>query len=286
MSAPALSPRVPLGRIGVWVRTGDIDPASLASRLEELGYGALWLGGSPDPDLAVVDDALSASEHIAVATGIVAIWAAPAAALAESWHRIEQRHPGRFLLGIGTSHPERWGADAARPYAALDAYLDALEAEGVPAHRLVVAALGPRTLRLAAERTAGAHPFLVPIAHTRAARDTVGSGALLAPEQRVVREADPERARAIARPTVETPYLGLRNYRRNLHRLGYAETDLDNGGSDQLIDDLVAWGDDTAIAAHVRAQLDAGADHVCLQLLQADDDGYARLAAALELSQP
>jgi probable F420-dependent oxidoreductase len=219
-----------------------------------------------------------------VATGIVPIWAAPPEVLAASWHRIEARHPDRLLLGIGTSHPERWGVKAASPHDELVTYLDGLEAAGVPKERMVLAALGPRTLRLAVERTAGAHPFLVPTSHTREARALIGPDALLAPEQRVVLEADADRARAIARPTVQTPYLGLSNYRRNLQRLGWSEADLDDGGSDALIDALVVHGDDAAVAAGIRAQLDAGADHVTVQLLDADEAGYARLATALGLA--
>lgn len=273
---------IDLGEVGVWLRATALD-AGLTRTIERLGYGALWIGGSPDPDLAVVAAALDESERIPVATGIVPIWAAPPAVLAASWHRIQARHPDRLLLGIGTSHPERWGAEAASPHDALVAYLDGLEAAGVPPQRIVLAALGPRTLRLAAERTAGAHPFLVPTAHTRAARALIGPDALLAPEQRVVLEADPERARAIVRPGVQTPYLGLRNYRGNLLRLGWSETDLDGGGSDALIDALVASGDDAAVAARIRAQLDAGADHVAVQLVDGDDAGYARIATALGL---
>lgn len=280
-----MTTRIDLGEVGVWLRTTTLD-AGLTRAIEALGYGALWIGGSPEPDLALVEAALDESERMPVATGIVPIWAAPAEVLAASFHRIQERHPDRLLLGIGTSHPERWGVKAASPHDELVAYLDGLEAAGVPRERIVLAALGPRTLRLAVERTAGAHPFLVPTSHTRAARELLGPHAFLAPEQRAVLEADPVRARAIARPTVQTPYLGLSNYRRNLQRLGWAEADLDDGGSDALIDALVAFGDDAAVAAGVRAQLQAGADHVCVQLLDADEAGYARLARALGLTSP
>lgn len=278
-----MTARIDLGAFGVWLRTTALD-AGLTRELERLGFGALWIGGSPEPDLRLAEASLDETSRIAVATGIVPIWAAPAEELAASWHRVEARHPGRLLLGIGTSHPERWGATAASPHDALVAYLDGLEAAGVSSERMVLAALGPRTLRLAAERTAGAHPFLVPAEHTRDARSIIGPDALLAPEQRVVLEADPERARAIARPTVQTPYLGLSNYRRNLIRLDWSESELDDGGSDALIDALVKFGDDAAVAAGIRAQLDAGADHVAVQLLDADEAGYARLAAALGLT--
>ena len=282
-TGPAETSRIELGEVGVWLRATALD-AGITRAIEAAGYGTLWIGGSPEPDLALVETALDESERLAVATGIVPIWAAPPEVLAASWHRIQAHHPDRFLLGIGTSHPERWGAEAASPYDTLVAYLDGLEAAGVPAQRLVLAALGPRTLRLAAERTAGAHPFLVPTSHTHAARERIGPRALLAPEQRVVLEADPERARAMARPTVQTPYLGLCNYREHLRRLGWSEADLDDGGSDALIDALVVSGDDAAVAAGIRAQLAAGADHVAVQLLDADEAGYARVAAALGLT--
>ena len=278
-----MTDRIDLGAIGVWMRTTGVD-AGLTRAIDRLGYGTLWIGGSPEPDLLLVESNLDESEHLVVATGIVPIWAAPAAQLADAFHRVEARHPGRLLLGIGTSHPERWGVVAASPYAALVDYLDELEAAGVPSQRMIVAALGPRTLRLAAERTAGAHPFLVPVDHTRDARAVIGPDALLAVEQRVVLEEVAERARAIARPTVQTPYLGLSNYRRNLQRLGWNETDLDDGGSDALIDALVGHGDAEAVAARVRQQLEAGADHVCVQLLDSDEAGYARIATALGLT--
>jgi probable F420-dependent oxidoreductase len=175
----------------------------------------------------------------------------------------------------------------ASPYDTLVSYVDVLLGSGVPADSLVLAALGPKVLRLAGERTAGAIPYLVPPEHTRQARAILGAGPLLAPEQKAVLQTDPQRARELGRPRVQRPYLGLVNYTSNLRRLGWSEQDLAGGGSDALIDALVAWGSDAEVAAKLSEHLDAGADHVAVQLLTASDDeltdGYRRLAAALGL---
>lgn len=281
-----LSQHPPVGTFGVWARRGTATP-DLARELERLGYGAVWVGGSPADDLANVESLLDATTTLTVATGIVNIWNADPAALAASYHRIEQRHPGRLLLGIGTGHRESTGAQAAKPFAALVDYLDVLDAEAVPRHDLVLAALGPRVLRLAAERTAGAHPYLVTPQHTKLAREILGAGALLAPEQRVVLRADPVEARAIGRPTVAYPYLGFVNYLNNLKRLGYTEADLAGEGSDRLIDELVVYGDGATIERRLREHLDAGADHVAIQLLTGPEEdpvaGYTELATTLGL---
>ncbi len=229
-----------LGRFGVWRGSSQVTP-ELAVGLERLGYGALWLGGSPRGDLAQVEQLIDATTRLTLATGIVNMWQDDAHTVAASFARIEARHPGRFLLGVGAGHREATERYA-RPYETLVHYVDVLLADGVPAESLVLAALGPKVLRLAAERTAGAHPYLVPPEYTRQARAILGDGPLLAPEQKVVLEADPEQARAIARPRVQNPYLGLVNYTSNLRRLGWGDEDLDGGGSDALIDALVAWG--------------------------------------------
>jgi probable F420-dependent oxidoreductase len=260
--------------------------SALAPALERLGFGALWIGGAPG-DLRLAEEALSATTTLVVATGIVNIWADPAEAVAESFHRVAARYPERFLLGIGVGHPERVGSAAERPFDALASYLDVLDAEGVAVEDRVIAALGPRMLRLSRDRTTGAHPYLVTPAHAREARDVLGLGPLLAPEQRVVLRTDPVEARAVGRPTVQTPYLGFVNYRNSLLRLGYSESELDSGGSDRLIDDLVVSGDHTTIARRLTAHLDAGADHVAVQLLSeepAGHEGYAELAEALGLA--
>jgi len=259
---------IELGRIGIWRHATGLTP-ELAGEIEVLGYGAIWIGSSPDGDLRLAEQLLDATDHIAVATGVVNVWKDDAATVGASYHRIAARHPGRFLLGLGIGHPEAT-QEYRQPYATLVSYLDELDDLGVPAEARVLAALGPKVLALAAQRTAGAHPYLVTPDHTREARQVLGAGPLLAPEQKVVLETDPERARAIGRPRVEKPYLGLSNYLASLRRLGWTDADLANGGSDRLIDALVLHGDAEAIGRGIAAHLDAGADHVAIQVLGSD----------------
>jgi probable F420-dependent oxidoreductase len=272
-----------LGRFGIWRGGGELTP-ELAAGIEQLGYGALWVGSSPRGDLAQVEQLLDATSTLILATGIVNMWQDDARQVAASFARIDARHPGRFLLGVGAGHREATQRYA-KPFETLAAYVDALLGGGVPAESLVLAALGPRVLRLAAERTAGAHTYLVTPEHTRQARAILGAGPLLAPEQKVVLDPDPQRARAIGRPKVRNPYLGLVNYTSNLRRLGWTEEDLSGGGSDALIDALVARGSPGQVAARLAEHLEAGADHVCVQLLAAPGadplDGYRQLATAL-----
>jgi probable F420-dependent oxidoreductase len=274
-----------LGRFGVWRGAWQTTP-DIAAKLEQLGYGALWLGGSPDGDLVIVDELLDATSGLTVGTSIVNIWKDDPVVVAESFRRIEAGHPGRFILGVGAGHPEAT-QQYASPYAALQTYVDRLLEHDVPAQSLVLAALGPKVLRLAATRTAGAIPYLVPPEHTRLARELLGPGPLLAPEHKVVADADPERARALGSARVRNPYLGLVNYTSNLRRLGFTDNDLAGNGSARLIDALVAHGTGEQIAEQLTAHLDAGADHVCIQLLtEADADpmpGYEAVAAALVL---
>ena len=255
---------IELGRIGIWRHPSGLSP-ELAAEVEALGYGTIWVGGSPGGDLSVVESLLDSTDRITVATGIVNVWKDDAAAIGADYHRITARHPGRFLLGLGIGHPEAT-QEYQRPYAKLVSYLDELDELEVPADGRVLAALGPRILRLAADRSAGAHPYLVTPEHTRQARQILGEGPLLAPEQKVILETDPERARAIGRPHVQNPYLGLTNYVSNLRRLGWADADLADGGSDALIDALVVHGDAEALGRGVTARLDAGADHVAVQV--------------------
>jgi probable F420-dependent oxidoreductase len=232
----------------------------------------------------LVEHLLDTTQHIAVATGIVNVWKDDAATVGASYHRVTARHPGRFLLGLGIGHPEAT-QDYQHPYAKLVSYLDQLDELKVPAGGRVLAALGPRVLRLSAERAAGAHPYLVTPEHTRQARQILGDGPLLAPEQKLVFETDPERARAIGRPYVQNPYLGLTNYLSNLRRLGWTDADLAGGGSDALIDALAVHGDAAAIARGVTAHLDAGADHVATQVLNPDPLPALRaLAGQLQLT--
>ena len=274
-----------LGQFGVWRHAGGLAP-DVGAAIESAGYGAIWIGGSPPADLEIAERLLDATSTITVATGIVNIWTAPADEVATSFHRLEARHPGRFLLGIGVGHPEQPGLNYSKPYAALVEYLDALDAAGVPAGRRVLAALGPKVLELSAARAAGAHPYLTTPQHTREARELLGPGPVIAPEQKVVLDTDPERARPIGRSAVENPYLHLRNYVNNLKRLGYTDEQIENGGSDDLIDALAAHGDTQYVAGRLREHLDAGADHVAIQVLPAGDDpvpALRELAGALGL---
>ena len=260
--AVALKPD--LGRFGVFLPTRSITP-DLAAKIESLGYGAIWVGGSPDAELAWVDPALAQTSSLQLATGIVNIWSAPAPAVAESFARIEGAHPGRFLLGVGVGHRERT-EEYVKPYDALVSYLDALDAAMVPTSRRVLAALGPRVLRLAAERSAGAHPYLTTPEHTAKARELVGKSVFLAPEHKVVLTTDANEARAIGRETADR-YLGLSNYVNNWLRLGFTQDDVRKPGSDRLIDAVVAYGTPEAIADRLREHCEAGADHVAIQVL-------------------
>jgi probable F420-dependent oxidoreductase len=269
---------IQLGRIGFWLHPSALSP-EVVSEVEALGYGAFWLGGSPGGDLKVVEDLLDTTDHIAVATGIVNVWKDDAATIAADYHRIEAKHPGRFLLGLGIGHPEAVD-QYQKPYATLVSYLDQLDELKVPVEGRALAALGPRVLKLAADRTAGAHPYLVTPEHTRQAREILGPGKLLAPEQKVVLETDPEKARAIARPRVANPYLGLTNYVSNLRRIGWSEQDVADDGSDALIDALATHGDGEALTRGVAAHLDAGADHVAVQVLARDPLPALRAIAA------
>lgn len=273
---------IELGKIGIWRHSSGLGPEVLAE-VEALGYGAVWVGGSPPGDLRAIEAILDATDHIAVATGILNVWKDDAATVGPSYHRIEAKHPGRFLLGLGIGHPEAT-QEYQKPYAKLVSYLDELDELKVPAGGRALAALGPKVLRLAAERTAGAHPYLVTPEHTRWAREILGAGPLLAPEQKVVLETDPERARAIGRPRVQQPYLGLTNYLSNLRRLGWTDADFADGGSDALIDALVLHGDAEAIARGITAHLEAGADHVAIQILNPDPLlALQALSSALQL---
>jgi probable F420-dependent oxidoreductase len=259
---------IELGKVGIWRHPSGLTP-EIAAEAEALGYGAIWLGGSPDGDLSVVDPLLDATDRIVVGTSIVNVWKDDAATVAAAWHRLSARYPDRFLLGLGIGHPEAT-QEYQKPYDKLVSYLDELDDLKVPASGRALAALGPKVLRLSAERSAGALPYLVTPEHTRQAREILGAGPLLAPEQKLVLETDPERARAIGRPRVQNPYLSLTNYLTSLRRLGWTDADFADGGSDALIDALAVHGDAAAIAAGVTAHLQAGADHVAVQILNPD----------------
>ncbi|MDH6291311.1 LLM class F420-dependent oxidoreductase [Rhodococcus opacus] len=270
-----------LGLLGARRHYTDV-PRELARLVEASGYGTLWLGGSPPGDLAAAEDVLDATDSIVVATSIINIWDVPASEIATSYHRIEKTHPGRFLLGLGVGHREAV-QQYTKPYAALVEYLDALDESGVPVERRILAALGPKVLKLSADRAAGAHPYLTTPEHTADARKILGPGKLLAPEHKGVLETDPERAREAGRPAVNKPYLQLQNYRTNLKRYGYTDDELTGGGSNRLIDALVAHGGGVSIAARLQDHLDAGASHVMVHSLPDSGDPsvtYREVAAA------
>ncbi|MEV4515670.1 LLM class F420-dependent oxidoreductase [Dactylosporangium sp. NPDC049525] len=268
-----------LGTVGVWRGVRLVDPA-MARTIEGLGYGTIWQGSSPGSDLRPAEALLDGTDTITVATGIVNIWASDPAELADSYHRIQARHPGRLLLGIGSGHREA-NAARTRPVEAMARYLDVLDERGVPAGDRVLSALGPRMLALAAQRSAGTHPYLTVPAQTREARAALGPDALVAPEQTVVLDTDADTARRSARAFLAV-YLNLVNYTGNMLRAGFTAEDIAGGGSDALVDRLVAHGDATVLAAAVRAHLDAGADHVCVQVQPADGDVVRALRAIAE----
>ncbi len=272
---------VALGRIGIWTFSLDFAPTARAqeqvAELEELGYGALWIPEAVGPE-AMTRAALllAGAEHIAVATGIASIWARDAMAMNAAHRTLTEAFPGRFLLGMGVSHQSAVdhlrGQKYERPLSMMRDYLDRMDAalyfaaEPTQAPQRVLAALGPKMLALAAERTAGAFPYFVPPEHTAFARDVLGPVPLLAVEQAVVLETDPTRAREIARKHTGI-YTPLPNYTNNLKRFGFTDDDFADGGSDRLVDAIVAWGDLESVRRRVEAQFDAGADHVCIQVI-------------------
>lgn len=267
-----------LGRFGSFGR--GVTPQQ-ATEIEALGYGAVWVGGSPPAALSWVEPILQATTTLCVATGIVNIWSAPAQQVAESFHRIEAAYPGRFLLGIGVGHAEMI-SEYRKPYNALVEYLDRLDDYGVPANRRVVAALGPRVLGLSARRSAGAHPYLTTPEHTARARELIGPSAFLAPEHKVVLTTDSARARTVGRQALDM-YFNLANYRNNWKRLGFTDDEVSRPGSDRLVDAVVAYGTPDAIAARLNEHLLAGADHVPIQVLTEDDN---LVSALTELAKP
>lgn len=267
-----------LGRYGVFGRGAT---PQQAAEIEALGYGAIWVGGSPPAELDWVEPLLGATERLKVATGIVNIWTAAAGPVAESFHRINTAYPGRFLLGIGVGHREVI-TEYKKPLDALNEYLDKLDEYGVPKEHRVVAALGPQVLKLSARRSAGAHPYLTTPEHTAQARELIGPDAFLAPEHKAILTTDADKARAVGRQVLEL-YLNLNNYLNSWKRLGFTDSDIAKPGSDRLVDAVVAYGTVDAIAARLKQHLDAGADHVPVQVLTSPD----KLVPALtELAGP
>jgi probable F420-dependent oxidoreductase len=270
-----------LGGIGIWQRRQDVG-VDAAKEIEALGYSALWLGASPAA--AEARPFLEQTGTLVVATGILNVWEHEPGAVAAEQAELAAAFPERFLLGIGVGHPEAISAYE-KPLAKMGAFFDGLDgAEApVPRDQRVAAALGPKMLALAAERSLGAIPYFVTAEHTRYAREQMGPGALLAPEVAVVVQPDAEPARAMARDYAAL-YLGASNYVRNLKRLGFGERDIADGGSDELIDAVIPHGSPEAIAEAVNAHFDAGADHVCVQPIGRDYpplDDYRSLARAL-----
>ncbi|MGX6608356.1 TIGR03620 family F420-dependent LLM class oxidoreductase [Micromonosporaceae bacterium Da 78-11] len=263
-----------LGRVGLWAplnlwtQEGNRLPLS-AAEIERLGFGAIWLGNGPTL-FDVCEALLEATAGVTVATGIANIWAHPAAVVAARRAAIVERHPSRLLLGLGNG-PREPGQWRMSPYRTLQRYLDELDLLAVPVAERLLAATGPRLLALAGARTLGAHPFLTTAEHTYQARAALGDRPLLAPEMKVVLEADPAKARAIARQALEF-YLSKRGFSGNLMRLGFTEQDLAGGGSDHLVDAVVAWGDTDTVVRRIREHHDAGADHVAVQVLTPTTD--------------
>jgi probable F420-dependent oxidoreductase len=270
-----------LGPVGVWsgvLGRAPIDEERRAARrIEELGYGSIWtpegIGGKEA--FAQQSVLLAATQRIVTGTGIANVWARNPATMQGGAATVGAAYPGRFVLGIGISHApavERSGQTYEKPLQHMARYLDAMHAaaDAAPATEvpvpLVLAALRPNMLALARDRADGAHPYFVPVAHTPIARAALGPDKLLIPEQAVVVNTDPDTARRIARDHMRG-YLQLPNYVNNLKYLGFTDADFSAGGSDQLVDAIVAWGDAAAVARRVREHLDGGADHVVLQPL-------------------
>jgi probable F420-dependent oxidoreductase len=271
------------GRLGVWTWLDGLpaeEALAFTRRVAAWGYGTLWLPEAVGRDPLVLIAWLAArSEGIGFSTGIANIYARDPMAMRAIQQTLGELAPGRVALGLGVSHAHLVtgvrGHEYKKPVATMSAYLDAMEkalymgpkpAEEAP---LVIAALRPKMLELAAQRTRGAHPYFVPPEHTRRARAILGGRALLLPEQMVMLETEAAKARAAARAAMAV-YVRLPNYQNNLRWLGFGDADFENGGSDRLVDAIVAWGDERAIAARVQEHLDAGADHVCIQPLRSD----------------
>ncbi|MEV4640791.1 LLM class F420-dependent oxidoreductase [Actinoplanes sp. NPDC049548] len=263
------------GRYGLWTsrRSWPADAgavAEAAAEIEALGYGSIWIGGSPPDDLELPGAILAATTRLAVGTSIVDIWRSDPTALAASHARLHVAHPGRFYLGLGMGHApsvEATGQRYVRPLSKLRAFLE--ELPGVPASERLLAALGPKALELASTAAAGALPYLVPPQHTADARRILGPDKLLIPEQKIFFGTDPETSRTAGRHGTAV-YLNLPNYTKNLRRYGLSDEDFAGQGSDRWVDTLVAWGSDDSVRARVDEHFTAGADHVALQVLSAD----------------
>jgi probable F420-dependent oxidoreductase len=289
-----------LGPIGIWTAQFDSHTAAkvreAAAELEELGFGAIWFPESVGREsLTQAALLLGSTNQIFIATGIANIYARDPITTAAAQKTLVEAYPGRFVLGLGVSHiplvEQLRGHSYGKPVPSMRAYLDGMDRApyraAAPSEKpvRVLAALGPQMLRLAAERADGAHSYFVPPEHSARARDLLGRDQLLAVEQAVVLETDPVKAREVARAHTSR-YLALPNYVNNLRRFGFADADLADGGSDRLVDAIVAWGDMTAVVDRVRAHQSAGANHVCIQVLTPDPQAlpiqqWCEIAAAL-----
>jgi probable F420-dependent oxidoreductase len=284
---------VDLAGTGLWsgeLRYGDpAVAAESAAELEELGYSAVWIPDVTGDVFTPIKNLLQGTKRLTVATGILNLWMTSAADTAAGYAETVAAHGRRLMLGIGVSHQLLIdGAKSAgtyqKPLQVMTKYLDELDAlphQGVPPEDRMLAALGPKMLALAASRTRGTHTYLVTPEHTAKVRAELGNGPLIAAEQGAVLETDPARARDIARQNL-AGYLMLPNYTNNFLRLGFTEDDLKDGGSDRLIDALIVWGDEETIAARVKAHHDAGAEHVCVQVLNPTGDGGGWGGSSLE----
>ncbi|MGH2471300.1 MAG: TIGR03620 family F420-dependent LLM class oxidoreductase [Candidatus Limnocylindria bacterium] len=274
-----------LGAVGVWTFEAERMPAAgardYARAIESFGFRVLWIPESLGSKEAFAHASLllAATKTLVIATGIANIWARDAVAMANGARALVDAYSDRFLLGLGVSHAptvKTRGQSYARPLEYMRRYLDAMDAAPYTGPKVeaprVLAALGPQMLRLSAERALGAHPYFVPIEHTAVARTELGTGPLLAVEQAVVLNEDAAVARATARRHMKR-YLELDNYANNLRRLGWADTELAEGGSDKLVDAIVAWGGAIAIKSRIEEHRKRGADHVCLQVLRTDPAG-------------
>lgn len=258
-----------LGRIGIWsgeLRFGDAAEGQKAmTELDELGFGAIWIPGGFGGDiLDAVDRGLAATKKAVIATGIINIWKHEPSEIGGWWRGLSDDHQSRVMLGLGVSHGPMIGADYQKPLAKMESFLDGLDQEGIPWDRMCIAALAPKMLELSGKRTAGTHPYLVTPAHSAISRAAVGPDRLVAPEQHVILESDPERARALGREALKM-YMQFPNYVNSWRRLGFGEGDVT--GSDRLVDEICAWGGTDVIVERVKQHLDAGADHVCLQVV-------------------
>ena len=290
-----------LAGTGLWsgeLRYGDPgEAAAAATELEELGYKALWIPDVSGDIFTPINNLLGATKNTIIATGILNLWMNTPAETAEGYAATVAEHGDRLMIGIGVSHQLLIdGAKAPgtyeKPLSAMREFLDGLDAlpnDGIPKSNRMLAALGPKMLELAASRTRGTHPYLITPEYTAQIRAAIGEGPLIAAEQGVVLETDPEKARAIAREGL-AGYLMLPNYTNNMKRFGFTDDDIANGGSDRLVDALIAWGDEETIAERVTAHYEAGADHVCVQVIRSGSglgggatplEEWRRLAPAL-----